>query len=144
MTCVNATPLISQCTISGNVAPQFGGAMHAVRSAPRLENCVICGNVPNNGYGADATAIYAADSDLTIANCTIADNVNPFRTYGYGSAVLCNNSNVVVTNSILWNQVDKQIRVTDGVVTLIYNDVKGGSDAIDASWGGSGNISVDP
>ena len=77
-----------------------------------IQNCLIVGNT---GYG---IGIVNAELGVEIGNCTIANNTKE------GIYILYNNihaSIVNVTNSILWNNGEHEIGVTDLIPATIFN-----------------------
>jgi parallel beta-helix repeat protein/predicted outer membrane repeat protein len=139
----NASPEITQCTISGNTGER-GPGLYCVSASPIVRHCVIAGNVSNNGYGGDATAVYAEQSDITVENCTIAHNVNAFQGSSYGSAIQCYTSKVAMTNSILWNRLPVQVESQESSIDVTYSDVYGDNAAIKGLALAVGNITIDP
>jgi hypothetical protein len=84
--------------------------------------------------------VYCLDSDATLINCTITDN----HIGVCGGGLHAVDSNVVLTNSIFWNNTydcwsaNAQIVTGDDTgVFISYSNVAGG-------WPGPGNIDVDP
>ena len=76
---------------------------------------------------------------MTLANCTVVGNGTAKTTGG-----ILNDGNILVlTNSILWNNmdehgIDKEAQIwPDGTIDITYSCVLGG-------WTGAGNISDDP
>lgn len=143
ITCLSASPIIANCIINGNLSPERGGGIYCLDSALAITNCVICGNLPYYGSGQGA-AIYASNSNLEVRRCTIANNEYPDYYSTYGSVIYCEQGNLHLDNSILWNNLDLQVSCDDTIVTVTYSDIKGGGQGIQAYWDGYGNIEVDP
>ena len=139
-----AAPLIDGCTISGNVAGNLGGGVLCRSSSPTLRHCLITGNVTGWGTGGSATALYAELSDVTIENCTIADNTVLTDARTFNSAIGCLGSDLYVTNSILWNHTPLEVQSEDSIVTITYSDIQGTEAAVQGLVEGIGNIAVDP
>ncbi len=142
--CDSASPLIIDCIISGNTSYYRGSAIYAQNSRIKASNCLMAGNIGR--YSGDyGMAIYLSGSDLTIDKCTIADTYYPEGSSSSGSAILCEQSNLRMSNSILWNKLNQQI-VADNSSTILlnYSDVMNGAQGIDGNWSGTGNIAVDP
>jgi len=141
--CTEATPVIADCTITGNTnagiklysggSPTItgcsiianGGAgieMHPRKSArytfynyPQISNSIIAKNFLQGIFGGVPT----------ITNCTIVENIQG-GIYG---------SRPTVTNSIIYFNGNTQI--AESTATVTYSDVQG-------SWPGLGNIDADP
>ncbi len=141
---LSASPTMVQCTVSGNIGGNVGAGVLCRGSAPVLRQCLLVGNVSQYGYGGDATAIYAEDSDLTLENCTVADNTSPFQNSTSGSAIACQQSRMRIANSILWNRFDTQVKTVESEVELMYSNVQGGREAVQGLVRYAGNIVVDP
>ena len=155
--CLNSSPTITNCTISGNRASYACGGISCDSSSPTITNCTISGNTADYSGG-----IGCRDSFPIITNCTISDNnadigaggiycgqSNPTITHctmsgnsagTFGGAIACENSDPMITNCILWGDsalYGPEIYVTSGSPAVTYSDVQGG-------WSGKGNIDADP
>ena len=97
----NTSPVITNCTISGNSADHEGGGISCCESSPKITNCTFVGNKAFLHGG----AIHCADSSLTITNCTITGNwTESGRGEGRGGGIYAfYNSNLTITNSVLWS-----------------------------------------
>src|SRR5690606_12998419 len=74
----NSSPIISNCTFTGNFAAEGGGAInHSGSGILTLESCVFDGNVGNT-YGGGALRLYAGP--VNIHNCYFKGNQS--NTYG--------------------------------------------------------------
>jgi beta propeller repeat protein/parallel beta-helix repeat protein len=141
--CMEATPSIVNCTITGNTSAGIylysngnptisncsivanGGAgieMHPRKSArfsfynyPQINNCIIAKNMLQGIFGGVPT----------ITNCTIVENL---REGLYGSRP-------TVTNSIIYYNLNPQI--AESTATITYSDIQD-------SWPGLGNIDISP
>jgi len=141
--CTQATPTITNCTITGNTSAGIylycdgsptiancgiianGGAgfeMHPLKSGrftyfnrPEMSNCIIAANGLQGIYGGIPT----------ITNCTIADNLQG-GIYG---------SRPTVTNSIIY--FNGNAPIAESTATVTYSNVQG-------LWPGEGNIDADP
>jgi Leucine-rich repeat (LRR) protein len=128
------------CLLSGFVLTRgYGhpaGAILCSGSSPTIRNCLIVGNRCSKPNIDDPIGgiISCVDSSSVIENCTIADNYT-----GANGAGLCSvNSNVIVTNSILWKNLPNQILIASGDDPFIlYSDIQD-------TWPGAGNIAADP
>ncbi len=99
--CLESSPTIRACIITGNVAPH-GGGIAAYDSSARVENCVIKGNVARHGGG-----IAAYDSSARVENCVIKGNMaasipldldSPWYGYGCGGAMTTGRGSVRILN----------------------------------------------
>jgi hypothetical protein len=87
--------LISQCTITGNMALNFGGGLDcAYTSELTIANCIISGNSADNGNPdivSAGGAISCLGSSPTIVNCTISSNEawQDDYYYGGGGGIFC-------------------------------------------------------
>ncbi len=141
---LNASPKITECVISGNIAPSTGGGLLCRSSSPVLRQCVITGNLAQYGSGGEATAIYAEQSHVTLDNCTIAYNANAYQSPTSGSTIACTAGDVTITNSILWNSQSVQVRSNESTVKVTYSDIQGGTQTLQGLTSSVGNIAVDP
>jgi hypothetical protein len=109
----------------------LAGAIYCVNSSPTIAHCLIVGN---RATGARGAAIYCANSEAAFINCTIADNVGGAQ----GGGVLARDSNLIVTNSILWGNLPCEM-LLEGLSEpwITYTDMAGG-------WVGVGNLETDP
>jgi parallel beta-helix repeat protein len=71
----NSAPNVTYCTITGNSAPVAGGVYVKAGSAPVFENCVIDDNFLNTISGKGG-GVAATNSQITLRNCTVNDNVS--------------------------------------------------------------------
>ncbi len=92
----NCRLTISNCRITANTGGMAGGAVFAINQGcyPELQQTLIAGNSAGEGAGICLWEFAQAD----IVNSTITENVAD-----YGGALRCQNSNVQINNSILWN-----------------------------------------
>ncbi|MFC1793585.1 right-handed parallel beta-helix repeat-containing protein, partial [Planctomycetota bacterium] len=123
-------PILKLCTFGGNSATE-GGAIYNYFSTPRLTNCIFSANTANWGGG-----IFNGNSSLTITNCTFSRNLAKGSGGGISNYW---DSNITLTNCILWGDIPDEIQVADGTVNVNYCDVQG-----EYSFTGTGNINIDP
>jgi predicted outer membrane repeat protein len=129
------SPTLTNCTLSGNAAQDFGGGMYNGRlTGPVLTNCMLIGNSAN--YGG---AIYNYERTSPIlTNCTFAKNSAP-----NGNGLACDSpdqlypSYLQITNSILWDDGDQIWNNDNSVIIINYSNIRGG-------WIGKGNIDTNP
>jgi len=145
--CYNASPKITYCIIRNNSAAYDGGGLQCMGGAPEITNCIITNNMATGmGGGVD----FSYPSNPTLTNCTIAGNYADS-----GGGLSCTDSNVVIQNSILWQnhanqgtQMALEPNTVELTVTISYSNLQGGQAAVYDScagliWG-SGNINADP
>jgi len=140
----NAAPTISHCTIGGNCAGWIGAGIYCQSSTPVIRNCIIAGNVAGEGHGGEGDATFIEQSDVTIDQCTIAHNGNPYEDSSQDSAISCVESRLRVTDSIIWNDLPLQIKSSDSTVFVTYSDIKDANESVEGLAHALGNIAVDP
>ena len=73
--CVQSSPRILDCVITGNVALNDGGGIHCFDASPLIEGCTVTGN--SCGFqGGGISAV--AGSQPTIRDCTVTGNSTAF------------------------------------------------------------------
>jgi len=121
-TWMNKNRMISEKGISKVYSHAYGGGIYCVNSSPTITNCTISGNdslgEPGNGGG-----IYYAYSSPTITNCTISGN--SASDYG-GGIYLNDYYSSTITNSILWGNMASTGSEIIGSPIVTYSDVQGG------------------
>ncbi len=96
-----------------------------------ISHCLIVGN---RSTAPDSGAIYCIDSNAVFTQCTVADNVSPDS----GAALYALESDIILTNTILWANTPREILMAGSGDSLItYADVENG-------WPGPGNMDADP
>jgi len=123
------------CLLMGFVITRSEGdlaaAIYCDASSPTIANCLIVGNCATGPNGA---AIYCAHSEAMFVNCTISDNVGGKE----GGGLFVKDSNVIVTNSILWANSPCEISLAGiSEPCITYTDIAG-------DWPGLGNSDVAP
>ena len=109
-----------------------GGSLYTAFGMVSLVNCLLNGNdalataYPANAHG---DGVYARSGGAGASSCTIAGNL--------GEGIYCSNATVVVTNSILWDNVDDLANVL--AANLSYCDSQNGDNN-----GANGCFSTDP
>jgi hypothetical protein len=122
--------LLTGFIVSGGRS-EVGGAIRCEQTVLKMTNCLIVGNYSSDPNGA---AVYGTDSQITVTNCTLADNCSGPRS----TAVTLVNSDLTATNSIFWNGTDEEILVMGGGKAAIrYSAVRGG-------WAEAGDFASDP
>ena len=88
------SPTLTNCTLSGNSADSYGGAIYnRSSSSPTLINCTLSGNSADNGG-----AIFNLASSPALTNCTLSGN----SADSYGGAISnFSSSSPMLTNSTL-------------------------------------------
>jgi len=123
----NSSPIVMNCTFSGNSA-SYGGGMYNGDSLPMVTNCTFSGNSASYGGG-----MYNYNSWPIVTNCTFSGN-----SADSGGGMYNDDSSPIVTNCILWGDSPDEIFVDDESLSIvIYSDVEGG-------YNGPGNINADP
>ena len=74
-----SSPIIENCTFSGNTATYQGGGIYSNFSSPIIENCAFSGNTALDGNGG---GIFNSNGSSTITNCTFSGNTA--NSYGGG------------------------------------------------------------
>ena len=123
---------------SGVVGGKGGGLSCKDAAGTLLTNCLAAGNTAS-GNGAAGGAVYLDFSDVELMNCTITDN-SVFSFFGdpYGGGVYCGDSNLEITNGILWGDEPDEIHCAGSSgASVSYSDIEGG-------WLGLYNFDADP
>lgn len=86
-----SSPILTNCTFSGNSAGYAGGGVDTSWSNPKLTNCIFIGNTASGEGG----GMYNYDGSPTLTNCTFSANLVTYGRGGglctvYGSAALIN------------------------------------------------------
>jgi hypothetical protein len=127
---------LPQCLLTGFVITAGqggpGAAILCDGASPTVTHCVIVGNRTMDPNGA---AVYCRGSQAALINCTIADNHADWP----GAAVMLVDSDVAITNSIVWNNsiVNEILATGTSDPNVQYCSVRGW-------WPDRGNIHEDP
>ena len=124
-------PTIINCNISGNVVYESGAGLYCSKhSSPTIISSIVAGNW---SYENSSGLFCRNKADPNIINCTICHNEGQES----GGGIVCWDAAPKITNSILWNNLPKEIFVISGSPVVSFCDVKGG-------WKGKGNIDMNP
>jgi hypothetical protein len=88
--------LVRNCLISGNSAPESGGAR--CEGTAVLENCLVVNNTTTEGGGGGLSCYYGG----TVRNCTVSGNTSAGVDYSSGG-VYCENGGTVVNTIMYFN-----------------------------------------
>lgn len=125
----DANCVLAGLCIQGAEAPYAPAILCS--GSPTITHCLIAGN---SATDFQAAPIHCGDSNAVFINCTITENVGD----AYGALMVCVDSNVTVTNSILWGNAPAVVQTVSGAApTMSYCNVEGG-------WAGEGNMDVNP
>ncbi len=126
----NNTCILAGLQIQGGYGNDGAAALNC-RGAPVIENCLI---VHNDVTGFRGSVIRCQDSRALFVNCTIVDNT----VQGEAALIECTDSELTLSNSIVWANTSTKVRVPSGASpTITYCDFEGRSL-------GAGNLNVDP
>jgi len=145
--CEQSSAVVSGGTISDNTAPgnlQGGGAYCVGKETDiTFRNCIIAANEAETGAGifTESSTFFYPRCRVTVINCTLADNrfTGPSYLWGSGSALYSAGTDILVTNSIIWDNSGTPVLIDKPVSTdpVTYSDVELG-------YAGTGNINKDP
>ena len=127
--CWHGEPGLTEIEIDNNIALHYGGGLYFRDATPILQNIIVSNNVASQSSGG---GIYFWNSSTNLTNTTITGNSAPI-----GGGITCDNCNVNLINTILWNHHPEVINIYSGSVSAIYSDIQGG-------WEGEGNINLNP
>ncbi len=150
----NGTLTARHCEFSRNTG--IVGAAFTQNADLIMEHCLITDNY-NNGYSQALTLVgESGDSQTTLINCTLANNRSDithsqlagFYEMDYVPTILLYGANLVVTNSIVWDNNPAFFDLQEDGFTsnawITYSNLSDTADTTDPNWLGLGNISVDP
>jgi predicted outer membrane repeat protein len=141
--------MVNVAIIDNDAANNGGGVYLASHTNAVLENVLISGNFTGSrGRGGGIFSSYY--TDLSLTNATMTNN----RARDGGGINFGDNSNLTITNSILWNESEVQVysglNVFPCSVTVSYTDMLDGEAGIYIRGSGvtvnwlDGNINSDP
>jgi len=131
---MSSNPILTNCILIANSGFTYGGGMYNISSSLTLKNCIIAANQAYS-YGGGMSC---NSSDSNITNCTFTEN-----SATKGKTIACNSpgqrrqSDIILTNCILWDDGNAIWKNDRSTVTIFYSNIKGG-------WEGEGNIDADP
>ncbi len=149
---------IKGCFFENNFAGDKGGAVfNYQQSSPVIDRCVFVSNMATEAYadggavynGYDGSTVvsdslfyynraffgagvYCLGSGISITNCTFFGNYSDT-----GASLYNQNSESVVSNSIVWQNSVPMYNTGAGSISVLYCDVQG-------AWPGVGNIDNEP
>jgi hypothetical protein len=129
-----SNPILTNCILIANSGFTYGGGMYNTGSDLILTNCIVTRNWAYS-YGGGMSC---NSSDSIITNCTFTEN-----SATNGNTIACNSpgqrrqSDIILTNCILWDDGNAIWNNDRSTVTIFYSNIKGG-------WSGEGNIDADP
>lgn len=127
---------LNSLIISNNHSEHHGGGIAILSAQPILTNLII----HSNSTGELGGGIYISSIPLVeIINCTITENSATGYSGHYGGGISTTaGSNIIVMNSIIWNNVPNQIDDEFGQTKIVqYSNVQNG-------YPGTGNINDNP
>jgi len=128
---------VANCQITSNMAKTSGGGLYIAGpqddvNYPFVFNCLITKNSAERDGGGLSINWYA---EPAVKNCTIVENSASFSK-GFGGGIACSyNSEVNVTNSIIWNNIGangSQLSTASGdpsyelpsTINISYSDIR--------------------
>jgi len=137
--CINNSPTITNCTISGNTASRNGGGIccffNSNSSNPTISGCTITGNTADYGGGGISCS---NSSNPTISGCTIEGN-----TASSGGGIYCyNGSSPTISDSQICGNAPNQFwgSYTDAGGNTVANECPEEDCVGDADGSGFVNI----
>lgn len=146
---VNSADCVSKLvhvTVSGNSAlwSAAGGGLYLLGQG-NLTNVLVSGNSIRSGFGG---GVLFGSGQFTFTNCTVVGNQIP--SYGSGGGIYASQANLLVRNSILYNNYavtsDPTVSLYSGATATYQNSLVQGSSLGWTSLGtdGGGNIDANP
>ncbi|MGB2808839.1 MAG: GLUG motif-containing protein [Sedimentisphaerales bacterium] len=137
----SSNPIVIGCSFIGNSADVSGGGTSNGNSSLTLINCIFVDNSAANGGGGMYSHV---GKNIKVSNCTFYRNEAP-----NGNMLACSyESNVQLTNCIMWDSGNEIWNPRGSIITLTYSDVHGGQmsvyDPCEGLVWGEGNIVADP
>jgi len=115
--CYYASPSISNCTITGNIANNEGGGIYCHASSAVISNCTIAQNrVVNPGGGLGGGGIYSgASSQITVTECMISLN----SATNNGGGIYCEGTSPAITNCMISDNLPDGIFCNSSAAPII-------------------------
>jgi hypothetical protein len=137
--CNEGESTLTNCIFTGNSSRYGAGMLNAsglnTSSTATLINCLLNENLATVWGG----GLCSVGSTVLLVNCTFAANSSPLGSgLACGSPINVPDSNVTITNCILWDQNGEIWVDDDSTVAITYSDIQGGW------YTGEGNIDTDP
>ncbi|MHC4806488.1 MAG: S8 family serine peptidase, partial [Planctomycetota bacterium] len=96
--CDGASPTITDCIVSNNIAEYYGGGIDCYDSSPTIKNCTITGNRTSGSSGIGG-GINCEQSSAEIANCLISENF----ANSVGGGMACHYASPSIFNCVIAN-----------------------------------------
>ena len=151
LACIDASPVITGCTFSGNIASSGSGIYGRYNSFPIIMDCTITENNVGSGIS------FVWNASPVLINCIISDNWNSGGGLDFyisnpnishctisgnhadrqGGGIVLSRSNITLSNCIIWDNYPEEIDTFSTSCDITYSVIKNG-------WEGIGNIDTDP
>ena len=137
----DSNPLLLNVRITNNNTNGYGGGVYCSNSDIIIHNALIDNNTASLGFGG---ACFDYNSDPILSNLTIVDN---------NGAIFCeNNSKIIIINSIIYNNDNSPIILSDNLtpcsLNISYSNIQYAESSITYNIGtvtwGKGNFDLDP
>jgi predicted outer membrane repeat protein len=120
---------ISKTDFIDNLSTGAGGGISSYQSNIKLDRVLFHHNIAESSTGAAINS--SIDSNLEVVNCTFFSNDAP----SYFGAIYTRNSNTIIVNSILWNDLNNELCIfsaynEQSTLTIINSNIEGGEDEI--------------
>lgn len=128
-----ASPLLVNCRFEDNQAG-LGGGLSVIGGSPRVVNGVFLNNRTDPGAGLGG-AIFYAENDLELVNCTLVGNeanVSGGAMHSWDRGEL---SDATLANCVVWDSSPEPFG--GPLPSATYSNIEGG-------WPGAGNIAAEP